>query len=165
MSLRNICIYPNHVLKEPTEAITNFDDALRDIVTDMWDSMYYYDGIGLAAPQIGLSKKIAVIDYKGEKYTLINPVITEKNGERFEEEGCLSFPGIYAKVSSPSSIKVKYQDETGTIIEKEIDGFLACAFSHEIDHLNGVLLIDRVSNLKKQFIKKKLIKQKSREEN
>lgn len=159
MSVRKICVYPDPVLREPTEEITSFDEELRLLVSEMWETMYVSDGIGLAGPQVGVAKKIAVIEYKGEKYVLINPVIIEKANFTTVEEGCLSFPGIYEKVESPEYIKVKYYNENGELIEKEIEGFLACVFSHEIDHLNGKLLIDRISPLKRQFLKKKLAKQ------
>ncbi len=132
---------------------------MADLVEDMWETMHVSDGVGLAGPQVGMPKKIAVIEYNGEKFVLINPVIVEKEGSKTVEEGCLSFPGIYEKVDSPEKIKVRWQNEKGGYEEKEIDGFLACVFSHEIDHLNGKLLIDRVSPLKRQFLKKKIAKQ------
>ena len=159
MTVRNICVYPDPILREPTEEITSFDEVLADLVEDMWETMHVSDGVGLAGPQVGMPKKIAVIEYNGEKFVLINPVIVEKEGSKTVEEGCLSFPGIYEKVDSPEKIKVRWQNEKGEYEEKEIDGFLACVFSHEIDHLNGRLLIDRVSPLKRQFLKKKLAKQ------
>jgi peptide deformylase len=159
MTVRNICVYPDPILREPTEEITSFDEVLADLVEDMWETMYVSDGVGLAGPQVGMPKKIAVIEYNGEKFVLINPVIVEKEGSKTVEEGCLSFPGIYEKVDSPEKIKVRWQNEKGEYEEKEIDGFLACVFSHEIDHLNGKLLIDRVSPLKRQFLKKKIAKQ------
>ncbi len=159
MTVRNICVYPDPILREPTEEITSFDEVLADLVEDMWETMHVSDGVGLAGPQVGMPKKIAVIEYNGEKFVLINPVIVEKDGSKTVEEGCLSFPGIYEKVDSPEKIKVRWQNEKGGYEEKEIDGFLACVFSHEIDHLNGKLLIDRVSPLKRQFLKKKIAKQ------
>lgn len=159
MSVRKVCVYPDPVLREPTEEITSFDEALKSLADDMLETMYDSDGIGLAGPQVGISKKIAVIEYKGEKYILINPVIFEREGTITVEEGCLSFPGIYEKVEAPELIKVEYQDINGNRFEKNVEGFLACVFSHEIDHLNGKLLIDRVSPLKRQFLKKKLAKQ------
>ena len=159
MTVRNICVYPDPILREPTEEITSFDEVLADLVEDMWETTHVSDGVGLAGPQVGMPKKIAVIEYNGEKFVLINPVIVEKEGSKTVEEGCLSFPGIYEKVDSPEKIKVRWQNEKGGYEEKEIDGFLACVFSHEIDHLNGKLLIDRVSPLKRQFLKKKIAKQ------
>lgn len=158
MSVKKICIYPDPVLREPTEEITLFDEELRVLVNDMWETMYASDGIGLAGPQVGVAKKIAVIDYEGEKYVLINPEILEKDNFILVEEGCLSFPGFYEKVKSPEYVKVRYYNDKGELIEREIEGFLACAFSHEIDHLKGKLLIDRISPLKRQFYKKKIAK-------
>ena len=159
MSVRKVCVYPDPVLREPTEEVTSFDEELKSLADEMLETMYASDGIGLAGPQVGISKKIAVIEYKGEKYVLINPVIFEREGAIIVEEGCLSFPGIYEKVEAPELIKVEYQDVNGDHFEKDVEGFLACVFSHEIDHLNGKLLIDRVSPLKRQFLKKKLVKQ------
>ncbi len=159
MTVKKICVYPHSALREPTQEIILFDEELKKLVSDMWETMYASDGIGLAGPQVGVAKKIAVIEYDGEKYVLINPDLSEKDNFTTVEEGCLSFPGIYEKVESPEYIKVKYYNEDGELIEKEIEGFLACVFSHEIDHSNGKLLIDRISPLKRQFVKKKVAKQ------
>jgi len=158
MSVRKIRIYPDPILREPTQEVKVFDETLKSVINDMWETMYVFDGIGLAAPQIGLSEKIIVIDYNNEKYVLINPEILEKEGNVTVEEGCLSFPGIYEKVGTSEKLRVKYKDELGNEHEKTAEGFLACIFSHEIDHLNGRLLIDRVSPLKRQFIKKRILK-------
>lgn len=106
MSVRKIYLYPDPVLREVNEDVVVFDDALKELLDDMWETMYASDGIGLAAPQIGVSKKIVVIDLDGEKYTLINPQIIEKSGEVTHEEGCLSFPGTYVKVDSPETVIV-----------------------------------------------------------
>ena len=160
MTVRNICVYPDPILREPTEEITSFDEVLADLVEDMWETMHVSDGVGLAGPQVGMPKKIAVIEYNGEKFVLINPVIVEKEGSKTVEEGCLSFPGIYEKVDSPEKIKVRWQNEKGGYEEKEIDGFLACVFSHEIDHLNGKLFIDFLGPLKRQMITRKMEKLK-----
>lgn len=158
MAMRAIRLYPDPVLRKETEEIKEFGEDLKKLVDDMWETMYANDGIGLAAPQVGEAKKVVVIDYKGDKYVLVNPVITEAEGSVTNEEGCLSFPGIYEKVDSPEKIRVAYQDENGNKVCRDIDGFTACVFSHEIDHLNGKLLIDRVSPLKRQFLKKKIAK-------
>ena len=163
MSLRKICEYPDPVLRETTLEVTEFDDQLKELIKDMWETMYASDGIGLAAPQIGVSKKIVVIDYDGEKYTLINPEIISAVGSVTREEGCLSFPDIYVKVDSQEKMTVKYLDEDGTMITKELEDFQACVFSHEIDHLRGRLLIDRVSPLKRQFMKKRIAKKATEE--
>ena len=158
MSVKNVCKYPDPVLREPTVEVADFDSDLCSLVKDMWDTMYAADGIGLAAPQVGVSKKVIVIDYHDDKYVLVNPEILEKEGSQNVEEGCLSFPGIYEHVDAPEKIRVAYSDEKGQKHEKTADGFLACVFSHEIDHLYGRLLIDRVSPLKRQFLKKKIAK-------
>lgn len=158
MSVRKIYTYPDKVLREKTKTVEMFDEELSSLIADMWETMYSYDGIGLAGPQVGISKKVVIIDYEGQKKTILNPVILEKEGTCTHEEGCLSFPGIYVNVDSPERIKVRYQDEKGTLHTEEIEGFLACVFSHEIDHLSGTLLIDRVSPLKRQFIKKRISK-------
>lgn len=158
MSVRKIYLYPDPVLREVNEDVVVFDDALKELLDDMWETMYASDGIGLAAPQIGVSKNIIVIDLDGEKYTLINPQITEKSGETTHEEGCLSFPGMYVKVDSPETMTVKYQNEQGKECVIHTENFLSTVFSHEIDHLSGRLLIDRVSPLKRQFIKKRIAK-------
>ncbi|MDO4988462.1 MAG: peptide deformylase [Synergistes sp.] len=158
MATREIKIFPDPVLRAETKKIDKFDDELQKLVSDMFETMYFSDGIGLAAPQIGVSQKVVVIDYHGDKYTLVNPVITKCEGSVVNEEGCLSFPGIYEKVSSPEKISVDFYDEKGNEHSLDLDGFIACVFCHEIDHLNGRMLIDRVSPVKKTFIKKKLAK-------
>ncbi len=158
MALRTICVYPDPVLREKTALVEEFDGELKALVDDMFETMYASDGIGLAAPQVGVAKKVVVIDYHGEKYVLVNPEIIEAEGSVTNEEGCLSFPGIYEKVVSPERITVVYQDEKGAHKRLALDDFTACVFSHEIDHLNGRLLIDRVSPLKRQFLKKKIAK-------
>lgn len=163
MAVRKVRVYPDPALRAENTNVELFDEDLQVLLADMWETMYIADGVGLAAPQIGVNKNIVVIDYHGEKYTLLNPEIIEASGEVVNEEGCLSFPGIYESVSSPEKIRVKYLDEKGTAHDEEIEGFLACVFSHEIDHLRGRLLIDRVSPLKRQFMKKKLAKRAKEE--
>lgn len=163
MAVRKISEYPDPVLREETKEITAFDEELQTLIADMWDTMYEYDGIGLAAPQIGVPLRLVVIDYKGECYVLVNPVIKEAKGLVRREEGCLSFPGIFEKVDSPETVTVDYFNEKGESCHEELDDFRACVFSHEIDHLNGRLLIDRVSPLKRQFLKKKIAKKAAEE--
>lgn len=163
MALRTICVYPNPVLRAKTEEVTEFDEELKALVADMWETMYASDGVGLAAPQVGVSKKVIVIDYKDDKNVLINPQILSAEGAVTDEEGCLSFPGIYESVTSPEKMTVTYKDENGKQITRELEGFIARVFSHEIDHLNGRLLIDRVSPLKRQFMKKKIARRAAEE--
>ena len=148
----------DEVLRKHSRRVEKFDKRLRTLLDDMAETMIDADGVGLAAPQVGVAKKVVVIDYHGEKYVLVNPEIIEAEGSVTNEEGCLSFPGIYEKVVSPERITVVYQDEKGAHKRLALDDFTACVFSHEIDHLNGRLLIDRVSPLKRQFLKKKIAK-------
>jgi len=156
MGILKIYRYPDEVLRAENSPVEQFDDELRKTVTDMYETMYAAEGIGLAGPQVGLNKQILVIDYQGDKYTVINPVILESEGNETHEEGCLSFPGIFVKVDSPTSMTVRYADEFGKIHTKKTEGFLTTVFSHEIDHLHGRMLIDRVSPLKRTILKKKL---------
>ena len=126
MALRTICVYPDPVLREETASVTEFDEELKTLVGDMFDTMYANDGIGLAAPQVGVAKRIVVIDYHGDKFVLVNPEVVEAEGSVINEEGCLSFPGIYEKVASPEKLTVVYQDENGVSQRRELDGFCAC---------------------------------------
>ena len=107
MALRTICVYPDPVLREETASVTEFDEELKTLVGDMFDTMYANDGIGLAAPQVGVAKRIVVIDYHGDKFVLVNPEVVEAEGSVINEEGCLSFPGIYEKVASPEKLTTK----------------------------------------------------------
>ena len=158
MTVLKLCYYPAPVLREENAPVKQFDDELRSLVADMYETMYKAEGIGLAAPQVGINKQIVVIDYQGEKFTLINPVIKKAEGSELREEGCLSFPGIFVKVPSPEKMTVIYFDEFGREQIKHTEGFMSAVFSHEIDHLKGRMLIDRVSPLKRSFLKKKIEK-------
>ena len=150
--------YPNPILKKKSEPVEVFDDELAGFVEKMFASMRNHEGVGLAAPQVGVLKKIAVVEYDGKSYVLINPKIVDQKGIQEGEEGCLSFPGIYAHVTRPQWVKIEAQDVTGAIQTYEAEGYTARAFLHEMDHLNGKVFIDYLSNLKKTAIKKKLAK-------
>jgi len=160
----SIRVYPDPVLRNETLPVDRFDHELADLLSKMEEIMIANDGVGLAAPQIGLSLRLAVIFYEGKMYHLINPEIIESEGEDVMEEGCLSFPGIYGKIHRPLKITVRFQDEEGreTILKPE--GFLARAFCHEIDHLNGKLLIDHFSPMKKNLARKKLQRRQKEQE-
>jgi peptide deformylase len=143
--------------------VTEFNEELRVFVDDMFESMYAAHGIGLAAPQIGVSKRITVIDLSfqknpEEKIVLINPEIIFKQGKQNEEEGCLSLPEIREKVSRAEKVRVRAQDVTGKWFELDGDELLARAFQHEIDHLDGILFIFRVSALKRDLLLRKIRK-------
>ncbi len=161
--IHEVVKWPAPVLAKRGEPVTSFDDELKTLVDEMFESMYAAQGIGLAAPQIALSKRIAVIDVsfgKNEKdrIALINPEIIEAHGKQVEEEGCLSLPEIREKVVRAERVKVKAQDVAGNWIEVEGDELLARALQHEIDHLDGILFIDRVSRLKRELVLRKIRK-------
>jgi peptide deformylase len=161
--LREIVKYPDPVLERKTEPVTEFDDELRSLVDDMFESMYAAKGIGLAAPQIGLSKRLTVIDLSfkekpEDRIVLINPEIVFREGKQYEEEGCLSLPEIREKVSRAARVRVKAQNVKGEWFEMEGEELLARAFQHEIDHLDGILFFRRVSALKRDLILRRIRK-------
>src|ERR1700761_2953183 len=161
--IREIVKYPDPILQKPTEPVTEFNEELRALVDDMFESMYAAHGIGLAAPQIGISKRITVIDLSfqknpEEKIVLINPEIVHREGKQVEEEGCLSLPEIREKVTRAGKVKVKAQDVEGKWFELDGEELLARAFQHEIDHLDGVLFFRRVSALKRDLILRRIRK-------
>ncbi|MCK8058051.1 MULTISPECIES: peptide deformylase [unclassified Fusibacter] len=144
MALRVIRTDEDPVLRKKSRVIEKFDDRLKTLVDDMLDTMYEADGVGLAAPQIGILKRVVVIDvYDGEgERILINPEIIDRRGEQFEVEGCLSLPGLSGRVKRPEWVKVRYQDLKGKWHESEGDDLLCRAFCHELDHLDGILFTD-----------------------
>jgi len=161
--IHEIVKYPDPVLAKRGEPVTVFDDDLKTLVEEMFESMYAAQGIGLAAPQIGLSQRLTVIDVSFKKdpeakIVLINPEIIEREGQQYEEEGCLSLPEIRDKVKRAAKVKVRAQNTGGEWFEMEGEELLARAFQHEIDHLDGVLFIDRLSRLKKDLIVRKIKK-------
>ncbi|MEO6804111.1 MAG: peptide deformylase [Granulicella sp.] len=161
--IHEVVKYPDPILAKRGEKVTVFDADLKKLVDEMFDSMYAAQGIGLAAPQINISKRITVIDVSfqknpEEKIVLINPEILDREGKQVEEEGCLSLPDIREKVSRASWVKVKAQDATGKWIEVEGEELLARALQHEIDHLDGILFIDHLSRLKRDFVLRKIKK-------
>jgi peptide deformylase len=163
LKIHAVVKYPDPVLAKPGAPVTVFDDALRKLVAEMFESMYVAQGIGLAAPQIAISQRLTVIDISfkknpKEKLVLINPEIVETRGTQLEEEGCLSLPEIREKVKRAAWVKVKAQNEHGEWFEVEGEELLARAMLHEIDHLNGVLFIDRISRLKRELVLRKIRK-------
>lgn len=163
IKLHQIVKYPDPVLSKKGAAVTDFGPDLAQFVEEMWASMYAAHGIGLAAPQIGVSKRITVIDVSfkekpDERLVLINPEIIEREGKQFEEEGCLSLPEIREKVQRAARVKVRAQDVNGEFFEAEGTELLARAIQHEIDHLDGILFIDRISALKRDLVKRRIRK-------
>jgi peptide deformylase len=159
MAVLDVLIFPNPALREEARDVTEWDDALRKLISDMWETMYVSKGVGLAAPQVGVPVKLIVIEFEEERRVIINPRIIEEDGAEKTDEGCLSFPGIYEGVTRPTKIRVQYQDETGDVRDETIEGYLARIFAHEIDHLRGRLLIDHLSPLKRNFLRKKMERQ------
>ncbi|MGI6075735.1 MAG: peptide deformylase [Pyramidobacter sp.] len=157
MELR-ILEYPNPILRRATQPVTEFDAGLRTFIDEMTVVMKDDDGVGIAAPQVGVSKKIAVVLVDKTRYVLVNPKVVFEEGEQSGEEGCLSFPGIFGEVKRPQRVAVDCQDESGAQKHYEVEGFAARAFLHEIEHLNGKLLIDHFSPMKRELIRKRLMK-------
>lgn len=155
--------FPDPILQQAAEPVTVFDATLRKLVDDMFSSMYDAQGIGLAAPQIGVSKRLTVIDVSfqkdpKQKIVLINPEIVEKTGKQVEEEGCLSLPEIRDRVVRAAEVKVRAQDADGNPVEVEGKELLSRAIQHEIDHLDGILFIFRLSRLKRDLQLRKIRK-------
>lgn len=162
MAKREILHFPDPRLRNVAEPVEKVDDEIRQLVDDMFETMYDAPGIGLAAIQINVAKRVIVVDVsedKSEPLCLINPEILEKEGEETMDEGCLSVPEIYETVTRAEKIRVRALDREGNFFEMHVDGLLAVCIQHEIDHLDGKLFVDYLSNLKRQRIRKKLEKQ------
>ena len=147
MAILNIRIYGDEVLRKKTKFVKTFDKKLEKLVHDMFETMYEYHGIGLAAPQVGILRKVVVVDTMepDEKHVLINPKILWQSEERdMMKEGCLSIPGVEGEVIRPESLRVKAQTVTGEEFELAASGLLARCIQHEMDHLNGILFIDHL---------------------
>jgi len=169
MSIRKIRYLGDEVLRVSGEAITVFDDDLKKLVNDMFETMYHAEGIGLAAPQIGASLRLCVLDVRDDddlevgRMALVNPEVVEASRETDKAtEGCLSIPGLEEFVTRPARVTIRAMDPAGSPVEVEADGLLARALQHEIDHLDGILFFDRVSPLKRRMLLKKW--KKSQEE-
>jgi peptide deformylase len=157
--------YGDPVLERPTQPVKKFDEEFQTLVADMFESLYAAQGVGLAAPQIGLSLRVAVIDVTNgknpeAKIVCANPEIIHTEGEQREEEGCLSLPGFRGYVGRPTYVTIRAQDAAGKEFEMRGEGLLARAFCHEIDHLAGTLYITHLSILKRDLIKRKIRKMK-----
>ena len=155
--------YGAAVLESPTRAVEKFDDELAKLCDSMFESMYVAQGVGLAATQIGMSKRLAVVDVSvgknpEAKLVLANPEIIHVEGDQREEEGCLSLPGFRGNVLRPAYVTVRAQNLKGEVYEMRGEGLLARAFCHEIDHLNGILFLHHLSMLKRDLIKRRIRK-------
>jgi peptide deformylase len=155
--------YPEPILSQPGEPVTEFNAELRKLVSDMFETTYANQGIGLAAPQVGVSKRVTVIDLSmgknpEDKLVLINPEVISSEGKLYEEEGCLSFPDIREKVVRAAKVRIRAQDVHGKWFEMDGDELLARCFQHEIDHLDGILFLFRMSSLKRSLNLRKIRK-------
>jgi peptide deformylase len=169
MAIMDIRLYPDPVLKQVAEPVAEINEELKTLARDMAETMYAAPGVGLAAPQVGVSIRLVVLDcapHEGPRrlITAINPQIVSREGESYEEEGCLSVPGFFAPVHRAAEVLVRYQDLEGKVVELEAEGLLAVAFQHEIDHLDGVLFVDHLSSLKKGMFRKKYEKFREQQE-
>lgn len=163
MSIKKIVKFGDPILRNRCKPVEVFNDDLKSLIQDLKDTMYAAPGVGLAANQIGISLQVAVVDITAGQdlssfIILINPEIILIEGEQFEEEGCLSIPGIYEKVRRPQKVSVKTLDLQGNMKEIKGEGLLARAFCHEIDHLQGKLFIDYLSAFKLRYLKNKIEK-------
>ena len=165
MAIRKILKFPDQDLRIKAKPVETFDDELKTLTDDMFETMHSVNGIGLAATQIGVAKQVAVIDIspeKNEPLVIVNPAIQILDPTKTEDydEGCLSVPGFFEKISRPSDIKLAYQDLNGKKQEIKPEGLLTKVVQHELDHLNGRLFVDHISELKRRRIRNKIVKQK-----
>ena len=166
MALLEIKKYPEKILREKTDSVSEFNDELQRLIDDMIETMYAAPGVGLAANQVGISKQVAVIDVslrdeESSLIVLINPEIVHAEGEESSEEGCLSIPEYTTIVKRASKVRVRGLDREQKSFEVDAEGLLAKALQHEIDHLNGLLFIDRIGRIKKEFFKKRYSREKA----
>ena len=167
MAKLRILEFPDPRLRTKAKPVKAVDDQLRQLIDDMFETMYDAPGIGLAATQVDVHRRLLVADVSSEKtepWVLINPVIIEQDGVEVTEEGCLSVPGYYEEVERAEHIKVRYLDRDGKEQESEFDGLLAVCVQHEMDHLEGKLFVDYLSEAKRQRIRKRLEKDRRQRE-
>ena len=165
MAIRKILKFPDQDLRIKAKPVETFDEELKALTEDMFETMHSVNGIGLAATQIGIAKRVAVIDIsqeKNEPLVIINPVIQILDPCKIEDydEGCLSVPGFFESISRPSDVKLSFQDLNGQKKEIKPEGLLTKVVQHELDHLNGRLFVDHISELKRRRIRNKIVKQK-----
>ena len=167
MATLEILRFPDPRLRNVAKPVGKVDDTVRQLVDDMFETMYGAPGIGLAATQVNVAKRVIVVDISDQQdqpMVFIDPEILEESGVEEMDEGCLSVPGVFEKVTRAEKIRVRAIDREGEIFECELDGLLAVCVQHEIDHLDGKLFVDYLSNLKRQRIRKKLEKEARQED-
>lgn len=163
MALREVLMFPDPRLREQAQPVEAVDGSIEQLATDLIETMYYHSGIGLAATQIGVARRVIVIDVSEERnqpLVLINPQVIEGRGEVVREEGCLSVPGYYDEVARQAEVNYRALDRYGQVIEGEVDGLLAVCIQHEIDHLDGKLFVDYLSELKRKRVRKRMDKER-----
>ena len=163
MAILNILEFPDPRLRTIAKSVDVVDDGIRQLIDDMFETMYDAPGIGLAASQVDVHQRFMVIDISEEKnqpHVFINPELSDKAGEQVYQEGCLSVPGIFADVTRADEITVRFVDRQGQPQELRADGLLAVCIQHEMDHLDGKLFVDYLSPLKREMVRKKLAKQR-----
>lgn len=161
MAKLTILEFPDPRLRKTASPVNTVDDALRELIDSMFETMYAAPGIGLAATQVDVHRRFLVADVSADNdapHVFINPVILEKDGVQVSEEGCLSVPGYYEEVERAEHIRVRYQDRNGEEVEAEFEGLLAVVVQHEIDHLDGKLFVDYLSEAKRSRIRKRLLR-------
>ncbi len=164
MSVRTILAYPDKRLRTPGQRVADFGPDFQTLVDDMAETMYAAPGVGLAAPQIGVSKRLFIVDVAtgedepSDLRVFVNPEIVSLDGEAVWEEGCLSFPGVHEEISRAERVKVRALDRNGTPFDLEADGLLAIAIQHENDHLDGKLMIDHMSVLRRRLVHRAMMK-------
>ena len=161
MAIRKITEYPADVLAQAGQPVTAFDTSLVELCGDMFDTMYDAEGVGLAAPQIGLNLRLFVMDCDGIKLIAANPEIVATEGEQTGQEGCLSVGKVPAVLVRPMKARLRAQDEKGEWFEREAEGYAARAFLHETDHCNGTLFIDRLPKLRRDMVVKRFKKERN----
>lgn len=161
MAIKKITEYPEKVLAEVGKPVETFDEELENLCADMYDTMYDAEGVGLAAPQIGLNLRLFVMDCDGIKLIAANPEIIETSGEQSGQEGCLSVGKVPAVVVRPNVVKLKAQNEKGEWFEREAEGYAARCFLHETDHCDGKLFIDHLPKMRRDMVVKRFKKEKS----
>ena len=161
MAVRKITEYPEEVLGKVGQPVTEFDEALAELCSDMYETMYDADGVGLAAPQIGLNLRLFVMDCDGIKLIAANPEIIHTEGEQSGQEGCLSVGKVPAVVPRPNRVTLRAQDLTGEWFEQTAEGYAARAFLHETDHCDGKLFIDHLPKMRRDMVVKRFKKEKN----
>lgn len=166
MATLDILVYPDDRLRTVAKPVSTVDDSVRNVLDDMFETMYDAPGVGLAATQVNIHERIVVIDVsedKNQPIALINPQIISTEGAAEGEEGCLSIPGVYENVKRAEKVKFSALDRDGKTYEMEADGLLAVCVQHEVDHLDGKMFVDYLSGMKRRRIKKKMLKQEKQD--